>query len=451
MSRTLKKNAGKTPTPKDEPAKASDEPELTPGVIDFVAVIGARDIGPQKNDDGSRGWVQSTPECTTLERFPPDDEFHVNNGRMTGLPQLEWYGFPEGCKLWRGTRPPTAAEMREEGVSVSFEGVAGDGGTTGSRGVTVEHRPSRFDRVLGTTASFSWFVFSSQGTDVCRMVKTYCTLVRFYVPAPTGVDPTQDDYAQVLMGGGGGGNPKGGKAGNDGSGKARLWVPVGVCITTTLPIVGVVEEILLRICTAMASRDLDDAVTSATELLTGTNDSSGSSSSKRSVASRIYDLMQRDLYHLIVNAGTPIPGVVNCSVPFLDGERLQINVPPPSGLPPLPHGGCVAATCRLLGAEGLTLLLAAALTEHHILIHSADVSAVAMVAEVITALLFPFAWQHAYIPVLPKDVLEVLEAPYPIFVGVPTVNLKLVDKSVLSEIVVVDLDDVASFTEYDAR
>lgn len=30
-------------------------------------------------------------------------------------------------------------------------------------------------------------------------------------------------------------------------------------------------------------------------------------------------------------------------------------------------------------------------------------------------------------------------------------NLKLVDKSVLSEIVVVDLDDVASFTEYDPR
>ena len=396
-------------------------------------MIGARDIGQQKSDDGSRGWVQSTPECTTLERFPPDDEFHVNNGRMTGLPQLEWYCFPEGCRLWRGTRAPTPAEMRDEGVSVSFDGA--------------EHRPSRFDGVLGAPASFSWFVFSSQGTDVCRMVKTYCTLVRFYVPAPTGVDPTQDDYAQVLMGGGG---AKGGRSGTGGGGKARLWVPVGICITTTLPIVGVVEEILVRIITAVASRPSDDAGTSATDPLTGAEGSS-SSPGGMGLASRVYDLMQRDLYHLIVNAGTPIPGVVNCSVPFLDGERLRITVPPPSGLPPLPHGGCVAATCRLLGAEGLTLLLAAALTEHHILIHSDDVAAVAMVAEVVTALLFPFAWQHAYIPVLPRDVLEVLEAPYPIFVGVPTVNLKLVDKSVLSEIVVVDLDDVASFTEYDAR
>lgn len=49
------------------------------------------------------------------------------------------------------------------------------------------------------------------------------------------------------------------------------------------------------------------------------------------------------------------------------------------------------------------------------------------------------------------QLLEILDAPLPFFVGVPTVSLQLVDKSTLSEIVVVDLDDVSSFTEYDAR
>ena len=47
--------------------------------------------------------------------------------------------------------------------------------------------------------------------------------------------------------------------------------------------------------------------------------------------------------------------------------------------------------------------------------------------------------------------LEILDAPLPFFVGLPTASLKHVEKSVLQEIVVVDLDDVASFTEYDAR
>jgi len=113
----------------------------------------------------------------------------------------------------------------------------------------------------------------------------------------------------------------------------------------------------------------------------------------------------------------------------------------------------VAATARLLGAEGLTLLLAAALTECRILIHSVNVADVAMVAEVITSLLFPFTWQLVYIPVLPigGGMLEILDAPLPFFVGLPTASLKYVDKSILSEVVVVDLDDVSSFTEYDAR
>ena len=58
-----------------------EEPELDPGVVDFVCVVGARDIGSQRNDDGSKGWVHSTPECCVLERFPPDDDFHIKNGR----------------------------------------------------------------------------------------------------------------------------------------------------------------------------------------------------------------------------------------------------------------------------------------------------------------------------------------------------------------------------------
>ena len=162
-------------------------------------------------------------------------------------------------------------------------------------------------------------------------------------------------------------------------------------------------------------------------------------------------MLQKDLHHLIVNYSKPMDGIVHCSIPFLDGERLHVTTTPPNGLPPLPHGAAVSATCRLLGAEGLTLLLAAALTECRILIHSTNVAHVAMVAEVITALIFPFTWQLPYIPVLPKDMLEILDAPLPFFVGVPTVSLNHVDKSIFSEVVVVDLDDIASFTEYDAR
>ena len=210
----------------------------------------------------------------------------------------------------------------------------------------------------------------------------------------------------------------------------------------TLPIVGVIEEILLRTCNEMQSQLASDE--SSNLALTISADSA-------SLTSKIYGLLQKDLFHLIVNFSMPIPGVVHCSIPFLEGERLHITAAPPNGLPPLPHGAAIASACRLLGAEGLTLLLAAALTECRILIHSVNVANVAMVAEVITALIFPFTWQLPYIPVLPKDMLEILDAPLPFFVGVASVNLKFVDQSTLSEIVVVDLDDVAGSTEYDGR
>jgi len=88
------------------------EPVLEPGVIDYVCVVGARDIGDQKSDDGARGWVNSVPECCILEQFPPNEDFHVKNGRSAVLPgKVEWFCMPEGCRLWRGLTPPNHDEL----------------------------------------------------------------------------------------------------------------------------------------------------------------------------------------------------------------------------------------------------------------------------------------------------------------------------------------------------
>ena len=469
-----------SPSPKEEEEKATppkkEEPELEQGIIDYICIVGARDIGNQRNDDGSKGWVQSTPECCVLERYPPDDEFHIKNGRQTSglIPQIEWFCFPEGCKLWRGSDAPNNREMKAGGVSMTSPPSSSSSAhhhssaAALSSGMSSRHpifdeddyTPTKFDRVLGTTSSFSWFVLSSN-SDVygSRLVKTYGVMIRFYVPAPVGIDPTQDDFAQTMnLGGGGGGavggTSTGGKGGKekDNKAKKRLWVPIGICLTTTIPIVGIAEEILLRSCNALASRlSADDG--SATELLTSSSIEGDASAASCATAtsSKLYTMLQTDLYHFIVNFSKPMESVVHCSIPFLDGDRLHVTTCLSSGLPPLPHGGAVAMTCRLLGAEGLTLLLAASLTECRVLIHSTNVANVAMVAEVITALLFPFTWQLPYIPVLAQQMLEVLDAPLPYFVGLPTASLQTVDKSSLSEIVVVDLDDVASFTEYDSR
>ena len=389
--------------------KKIEEPALVPAILDYVCVVGARDIGDQKADDGARGWVNTTPECAILERFPPNDEFHFQNGRQTVLAEkIEWFCFPEGVKLWRGSTPPNAEEMNLKRFSASTP-------------PSISTTTALFDACLGCTTSFSWFVIASNSEEYgSETTKTYGAVIRFYVPAPVGIDPTQDDFAQTLM-------PEALRDHSDISERKRLWVPLAFCITSTLPIVGIMEAMLLRMCEELASR--------------GTESIDGLSS-----------VIREDLTHMIVNFQRPIAGVVSCSVPFLTGERFHISIPPRRGLPRLPHGNAIASVCRLLGADGLLFLLAALLTECKILLHSDDVANVSLVAEVMTALLYPFQWSLPYVPVLPVGMMEFIEAPLSYLLGIPSSNLKYIDPHALEDVVVVDLDtDYSSNEVFEGR
>ena len=41
-----------------------------------------------------------------------------------------------------------------------------------------------------------------------------------------------------------------------------------------------------------------------------------------------------------------------------------------------------------------------------------------LVAESMTAILFPFIWQHVYVPILPKALSHFLDAPVPFLMGI---------------------------------
>jgi len=375
-----------------------EDPVLEPGVVDFVSVVGCRDIGSQKNDSGHKGWVDSTPESVILEQFPPNNEFHQKNGRNALLPEMiQWFCFPEGCRLWRGTGPPSHEDLKLTRFSASSP-------------ANVASSLSTFDACLGCTTSFSWFVIASNSDEYgSKLVKTYSAVIRFYAPAPLGIDRTQEDFAQNSSN----------VAKSTGAAK-RLWVPIGICLTANLPIVGTMEAMLLRICEGLALDSGNDRYTKINE----------------------------SLKSVILDFQKPMAGAVNSSIPFLAGHRFLLSMPPPMGLPALPHGRSVVSVCRLLGAEGLVFLLAAVLTECKILIHSQDIADIAMVAEVITALAYPFTWSLPYIPILPLGMLEFVEAPLSFMLGIPTCNLQLIDPYALEDIVVIDLDNGISPLEF---
>ncbi|XP_028809705.1 DENN domain-containing protein 5B isoform X4 [Denticeps clupeoides] len=96
-------------------------------------------------------------------------------------------------------------------------------------------------------------------------------------------------------------------------------------------------------------------------------------------------------------------------------EPIVCQRPGPGELPladfPLGEAFC------LLGVENLVQVFTCVLLEMQVLLFSQDYQRLMVVAEGITTLLFPFQWQHVYVPILPASLLHFLDAPVPYLMG----------------------------------
>lgn len=71
----------------------------------------------------------------------------------------------------------------------------------------------------------------------------------------------------------------------------------------------------------------------------------------------------------------------------------------------------------LFPADAILKLFTCALVEHQIIIRSNDYELLVLVSECITGLMYPFTWQHVYVPILPSTLLHFVEAPVPYIMG----------------------------------
>ncbi|XP_041441792.1 DENN domain-containing protein 5B isoform X2 [Xenopus laevis] len=96
-------------------------------------------------------------------------------------------------------------------------------------------------------------------------------------------------------------------------------------------------------------------------------------------------------------------------------DPIVCQRPGPSELPLSDYP--LRETFELLGLENLVQLFTCVLLEMQILLYSQDYQRLMTVAEGITSLLFPFQWQHVYVPILPASLLHFLDAPVPYLMG----------------------------------
>lgn len=127
------------------------------------------------------------------------------------------------------------------------------------------------------------------------------------------------------------------------------------------------------------------------------------------------------VYNLLYNIPVPLPGKsLKFFVPNDEPAKLPLElvIHQPSSLLELPMLDYpLKDVFTWLGADYLIQLFTCVLLENQVLLRSADFHKLMVVSECITALLFPFSWQHVYVPILPASLHHFLDAPVPFIMG----------------------------------
>ncbi|PIN06522.1 RAS signaling inhibitor ST5 [Handroanthus impetiginosus] len=139
--------------------------------------------------------------------------------------------------------------------------------------------------------------------------------------------------------------------------------------------------------------------------------------------------------YLVSNIPLPTPG--KDRVLFaIENSLLAVEFPPKNGLPHADISFQPLVQC--LDVDNFIKLFTAVLLERRILLRSDKYSLLTLVSEAICHLIYPFRWQHVYIPLLFFSGVDYIDAPTPYMMGlhsgVDTFGL------VMDGVVVVDLE-----------
>ncbi|KAM7266773.1 hypothetical protein ACFE04_008939 [Oxalis oulophora] len=130
--------------------------------------------------------------------------------------------------------------------------------------------------------------------------------------------------------------------------------------------------------------------------------------------------------HMVSNVPLPTPG--KDRVLFaIENSLLAVEAPPKDGLPHADISFQPLVQC--LDVDNLIKLFTAVLLERRILLRSTKYSLLTLVSEAICHLIYPFRWQHVYIPLLFFSGVDYIDAPTPYMMGlhsgVDTSNLAM--------------------------
>jgi pentatricopeptide repeat protein len=130
--------------------------------------------------------------------------------------------------------------------------------------------------------------------------------------------------------------------------------------------------------------------------------------------------LERYIINLCCEIPAPPPGAYEIQVPILD-SIIRFWAPPaklPIAYTALPYN--VLFEC--LDVDHILLVWTALLVERKVLLVSRQYSVLTVCAEILCSLLFPLRWSHLYVPMLPRMLCPMLDAPVPYLCGIVREN-----------------------------
>jgi len=190
--------------------------------------------------------------------------------------------------------------------------------------------------------------------------------------------------------------------------RRALYIPRVLCLLSTWPYLTAFREYLTQLYRLATSTNLMDTP------------------------------IERHILNICMEIPAPPPGAFEIQVPIMT-STIRFWAPPAKL--PIPYVALPYQTLfDCLDVDNVLKVWYSLVLERSVLLVSSQYSILTVCSEILCSLLFPMQWSHLYIPLVPRFLSPMLEAPFPYLCGVIGENWSHAKQFVSEETMIVNLD-----------
>ncbi|CAB4056831.1 DENND1 [Lepeophtheirus salmonis] len=122
-------------------------------------------------------------------------------------------------------------------------------------------------------------------------------------------------------------------------------------------------------------------------------------------------------------------------------KDFTCKIPDHLDLPSIPENRNLTEYYNAVGIHSMLVVFASMLYERRVIIVSRKLSRLSACVQAANSIIYPMQWQHIYIPILSKQLMDYLSAPMPFLIGVPTPIFERARMNEIGDAVILNADE----------